>query len=94
MEKKNIKIEINKEVAEGKYSNLVLTANSHSEFIFDFAKLLPGIKEAKVHTRIIMTPIHAKAFMRSLKATVEKFEKEIGIINIDDKSNNIGFKKE
>ncbi len=93
MNRKNIKIEIDKQIAQGEYANLVLTAHSQSEFIFDFAKLLPGIEEAKVHTRIIMTPSHAKAFMKSLEATIEKYENDVGKITMDDKG-NIGFKKE
>lgn len=94
MNRKNIKIEIDKNTAQGEYANLVLTAHSQSEFIFDFAKFLPGIEEAKVHTRIIMTPSHAKAFLNSLSSTIEKYENDIGKITPDEKNANIGFKKE
>ncbi|MFO8062078.1 MAG: DUF3467 domain-containing protein [bacterium] len=94
MEKNNLKIEINKETAEGKYANIVLTAHSHSEFIIDFAKILPGLKEANVHSRIIMTPSHAKRFMKSLENTIKQYENEHGEIKISDKDRpNIGFKK-
>ncbi len=93
MEKKNMKINIDKETAQGKYSNIVLTVHSPSEFIFDFAKILPGLNEANVHTRIIMTPMHTKLFLNSLKDAVEKFEKTFGEIKINEKQSekNIGF---
>ncbi|MEO0289289.1 MAG: DUF3467 domain-containing protein [candidate division WOR-3 bacterium] len=95
MNEKNINIKIDKEVAEGEYANLVLTVHSSSEFIFDFAKLLPGITEANIHTRIIMTPAHAKMFYKSLKDSIEKYEQHFGEIKIEEdlKQKNIGFNK-
>jgi len=94
MSEKNINIKIEKDVAQGEYANIVLTVHSSSEFIFDFAKLLPGLQEANVHTRIIMTPAHTKMFLKSLEDAVKKYEDSFGDIKIDDsmkKSGNIGF---
>ncbi len=94
MEKKNINIKIEKSVAQGEYANLVLNVFSPSEFIFDFAKLLPGIDEANVHTRIIMTPSHAKMFLRSLQDSIAKYENTHGQININEENGKqIGFTK-
>lgn len=41
-EKKEISLEIRPEVAKGTYSNLAIITHSHSEFIIDFATILPA----------------------------------------------------
>ena len=55
-----INIELTEEVAEGIYSNLVMIAHSNSEFVLDFIRLMPGVPKAKVKSRIVVTPEHAK----------------------------------
>ncbi|MGE3062040.1 MAG: DUF3467 domain-containing protein [bacterium] len=94
MNQKNINIKIDKEVAEGKYANLVLTVHSQSEFILDFAKMLPGLTEASVHTRIIMTPSHAKLLLKSIEEAIKKYESTFGEIKIEEHGKDgksIGF---
>lgn len=44
---KAVQIDIKPEVAQGEYSNLVLIAHSSSDFILDFAKILPGCSSHK-----------------------------------------------
>ena len=58
--KKGLEIELSPEVAEGVYSNLAIIAHSSSEFIIDFARIMPGVNKANVKSRIILTPEHAK----------------------------------
>lgn len=77
-----IKIELEGKVGEGSYSNLVIIAHSDSEFILDFATYLPGNPSAKVHSRIIMTPKHAKLLLRSLEQNIGRFEDQFGEINL------------
>jgi predicted transcriptional regulator len=87
MDKKNehqINIELSDEVAEGIYSNLAVITHSHSEFIVDFVKIMPGIPKAKVKARIILTPQHAKRLLNALKDNVQKFEESFG--KIEDNS--------
>jgi len=94
MNQKNINIKIEKEVAEGKYANLVLTVHSQSEFILDFAKMLPGLTEASVHSRIIMTPSHAKMLLKSLDEAIKKYESAFGEIKFEEHTKDgkpIGF---
>ena len=81
-EKKNQKlnIDLDAEVAEGIYSNLAIITHSHAEFIVDFVKMLPGIPKAKVKSRIILTPEHAKRLMKALAENVRKFESMHGPI--------------
>lgn len=95
MEKKQqkIQIELSEETADGKYSNFVLTAHTASEFVLDFATMLPGLKKAKVHSRIIMTPQAAKSLFNMLGRTIKGFEERFGEIEIKGKKGgqSIGF---
>ena len=69
-----LNIELNEKTAEGIYSNLAIITHSNSEFVIDFIKIMPGIPKAKVKSRIILTPQHAKRLMRALADNVSKFE--------------------
>ncbi len=81
-EKKNnkINIDLSEEIAEGNYSNLAIITHSHSEFIIDFVKMMPGIPKAKVKSRIILTPEHAKRLTKALTDNIRKFESMHGPI--------------
>lgn len=61
-EKKEISLEIRPEVAKGTYSNLAIITHSHSEFIIDFATILPGLPKPDISNRIVMTPSMPKGF--------------------------------
>ncbi len=88
----SIQIEVGEKEAEGIYSNFVMIIHSPSEFILDFAKIMPGIPKAKVQTRIIMTPSHAKMLLKALKDNIEKFEQKFGEIKIyEQEVKKIGF---
>lgn len=78
--KNKLNIEISEEVAEGTYSNLAIISHSHSEFIIDFVKLMPGAPKAKVKSRIILTPEHAKRLYKALHDNIRKFESINGSI--------------
>lgn len=69
-----VNIELTDDVAEGIYSNLAIITHSPSEFVIDFIKMMPGVPKAKVKSRIILTPQHAKRLYRALKDNVSKFE--------------------
>ena len=77
-----IELEITEEVAEGNYSNLAVISHSTSEFIIDFATLLPGIKKAKVKNRVILTPEHAKRLLLSLQDNITRYESNIAKIEV------------
>lgn len=79
-----INIELTEEVAEGTYSNLAIINHSFAEFVIDFVNLMPGAPKAKVKSRIIMTPQHAKRMMRALIDNVKKFEAQNGVIKEQD----------
>lgn len=81
-EQNNIQIELNDEIAQGIYSNLAIIAHSSSEFVVDFVRLMPGIPKAKVQSRIILTPEHAKRLMLALADNVKKYESQYGEIKL------------
>lgn len=75
-----INIELTEEIAEGIYSNLAMIAHSNSEFVIDFIRLMPGVPKAKVKSRIVITPEHAKRFLLALKDNIDKYETAFGQI--------------
>lgn len=80
-----INIELSEEMAEGIYSNLAMIAHSHSEFVVDFIRLMPGVPKAKVKARIVLTPEHAKRLLMALSDNILKFEETFGMIkHIED----------
>lgn len=81
-----IQIELPEDVAQGTYSNLAIIAHSSSEFIVDFVRVLPGLPKAKVQSRIILTPEHAKRLLYALHENIERFENQHGVINIEHSS--------
>lgn len=91
-----INIELGEAEAEGIYSNLVLITHSPAEFIFDFARILPGKPKAKVYSRIIKAPQHAKSFLLALQDNIKKYEEQHGEIKLqglDKRQKNIGFQQ-
>ena len=79
---KEFSIDLKQEVAKGSYSNLAIITHSHSEFIIDFATMLPGLPKPEVSNRIIMTPEHAKRLFLALQDNVNKYEAQNGQINL------------
>lgn len=79
-----LNIELGEDVAEGIYANLVVIANSHEEFVFDFIRVLPGLPKARVKTRVIMTPQHAKRLSYALQDNMAKYENAYGEIRLHE----------
>lgn len=75
-----LNIELNEETAEGTYSNLAIISHSASEFVTDFIQVMPGMPKAKVKSRIVMTPEHAKRLMHALEDNIQKYEAHHGKI--------------
>lgn len=81
-----IQIELGEEVAQGTYSNLAVIAHSSSEFVIDFIRIVPGVPKAKVKSRIILTPEHAKRLLEALSENIEKYEQQNGNIRSHNKT--------
>ena len=87
--KEGLNIELTEEVAEETYSNMAIINHSPSEFVVDFIQMMPGIPKAKVKSRIILTPQHAKRLMKALLDNINKFENQHG--EIKDVDPNAGI---
>ncbi|HOZ50237.1 MAG TPA: DUF3467 domain-containing protein [Chitinophagaceae bacterium] len=77
-----LNIELTEEMSEGIYSNLAIITHSNAEFVIDFINVMPGAPKAKVKSRIVLTPQHAKRLLKALAENVKKFEQVNG--NIKD----------
>lgn len=78
--KQEIKIELTPEIASGHYANLAVIAHSANEFVIDFVNVAPNMPQARVQSRIIMTPENAKQLMIALHDNVAKYEANFGTI--------------
>ena len=78
-----INIELGEKEAEGIYSNLAIITHSPAEFVIDFTRIVPGLPKARVLSRIISTPQHAKMLLYALRDNIDKFEARFGEIKIE-----------
>lgn len=85
-EENQLNIELSEEMSEGVYSNLVMIAHSNTEFVLDFIRIMPGVPKAKVKSRVIITPEHAKRLLAALKDNIRKYEETFGAIRQTDEA--------
>lgn len=86
-QEQQLNIELTEEMADGTYANLVIITHSFAEFVFDFVNVMPNVPKAKVKSRVVMTPQHAKRLMRALVENVKRFEAQNGTIKEQDTVN-------
>ncbi|MDO4757733.1 MAG: DUF3467 domain-containing protein [Rikenellaceae bacterium] len=77
-----LEIELDERIAEGVYSNFAMINHSTSEFVIDFATVMPGMPKARVKSRIVLTPEHAKRLLRTLQENIARYETTMGKIEI------------
>lgn len=82
-----IEFELSPEVAQGQYANLAIIAHSSTEVVLDFATMLPGMPKAKVKSRIVLTPEHAKRLLHSLQENINRYERTFGVIKTPTPTN-------
>jgi len=82
-----IDIELPEEVAQGVSSNLVIISHPSSEFVLDFVRIMPGVPKAKVQTRVVLTPEHAKRLLAALQDNISKYEAMFGPIKLPESGN-------
>lgn len=86
-----LNIELSEEMAEGMYSNLAIISHGQTEFVIDFINIMPNVPKARVKSRIILTPQHAKRLMKALGENITKFEKANGIIKDLEQAQQVQF---
>jgi hypothetical protein len=81
-----LNIELSEEIAEGIFSNLAIITHSNTEFVLDFIRVMPGVPKARVKSRIILTPEHAKRLLGAMQDNIEKYEAINGRIKTHDEA--------
>ena len=84
-----LNISIDSETAQGIYSNMAICSHSVSEFVLDFARIMPGIEKVEVKSRIIMTPENAKNLLISLQDNIAKYENNVRKIELGQSFSSI-----
>ena len=77
-----LQIELTPEVAQGQYANFAIITHSSSDFVLDFARVLPGLPKSQVKSRVILAPEHAKRLLAALQENILRYEREYGPIKI------------
>jgi hypothetical protein len=91
---KQIQVELDEKVGTGEYSNLAIVTHSPAEFVLDFTQVMPGMPKARVRARLIMAPLHVKAFAMALNDNIQKYEARFGEIQVsqDEWAKEFGFR--
>ena len=80
----SLQIELLPEAAQGEYANFAIITHSSSEFIIDFARMLPGLSKAQVRSRVILAPEHAKRLLGALQENILRYEHQFGQIKMPE----------
>lgn len=80
-EQKELKINIASDKQQGVFANLALIAHTPTEFVLDFAQLMPGVPQANVVARVVVTPDQAKKILGALQNNVAQYEQKFGTIH-------------
>ena len=80
--KQGLQLELPQDVAQGQYANFAIITHSSSDFVIDFARVLPGVPKAQVKSRVILAPEHAKRLLAALQENIMRYEKTYGPIKI------------
>lgn len=81
-----LQLELRPEVAEGEYANFAIITHSSSDFVLDFARIMPGVPKAQVRSRVILAPEHAKRLLRALQENILTYERQFGKIEIPEQA--------
>lgn len=79
-EQKELKINIAPDKQQGVFANLALIAHTPTEFVMDFAQLMPGVPQANVVARVVVTPDQAKKILGALQNNIGQYEQKFGTI--------------
>ena len=85
--KQGLQIELTPDVAQGEYANFAIITHSSSDFVIDFARVLPGVPKAAVKSRVILAPEHAKRLLGALQENIMRYERTFGQIKMPQPSN-------
>jgi hypothetical protein len=75
-----LEIQLDEEIAQGAYVNLAVVNHNESEFVIDLIFIQPQTPRAKVRSRVILSPQHAKRFVAALQDNIGRYEQSFGEI--------------
>ena len=81
-----LQIELPQALAQGEYANFAIITHSSSDFVIDFARILPNVPKAQVRSRVILAPEHAKRLLQALQENIYRYEQEFGNIRIPNQA--------
>ncbi|SHI47069.1 Protein of unknown function [Malonomonas rubra DSM 5091] len=81
-----LEIQIDDDIASGRYTNMVVINHNDSEFVFDYIYVQPQAPKAKVQSRVITSPRHAKRLLRTLQRNIQAYEQRFGEIELEEKT--------
>jgi len=76
-----LQVEMDDATAQGVYANLAAMSHTETEFVLDFLFVQPNAPKAKLRSRVISSPVHAKRVLAALADNVRKYEERFGTIN-------------
>jgi hypothetical protein len=76
---------------EGRYANYFKVGYNAFEFLLDFGQFYPEGKEVQLHTRIITSPIYAKALLVILRGSIDEYEQSFGVISQEEGAEHGGL---
>ncbi len=80
MEKKELQLEMPENIEVTHYSNLVIISFNEDEFVIDFARVMPGNRNPRIVSRIILNPKNAKRLSTLLTTNISDYENKFGVI--------------
>jgi Protein of unknown function (DUF3467) len=79
-----LQIQLDDDIANGKYANMALVNHSETEFTLDFIYVQPQQPRAKVFARVITNPKHMKRLLLAMQDNLAKFESKFGPVDVSD----------
>jgi len=83
-QKMKLEIQMNDDVAAGQYINMAVVNHNDSEFVIDCIYVQPQAAKARVQSRLITSPRHAKRLLLALQSNVERYENKYGNIDLTE----------
>lgn len=77
-----LQVQIDDDISQGVYANLVLLNHTENEFVLDFAFIQPSNGRAKVRARVVSSPRHTKRLLNALQKNLERYEERYGRIEL------------
>jgi hypothetical protein len=91
-QQQQIQIKADEKELLGQYANLAVVHHNGEEFTLNFIYVFPSVPQGKLVSSTIMSPAHAKRFLRALQENVARYEAQFGTLPEGGPTEpNVGF---